>query len=316
MQSTKKSTRGFTLVEMLVVIAIIGVLVALLLPAVQKARESANRVHCANNLKQIGLAILDYQASHGAYPPAWVDSPHNHAWSAYVLPYLDQENLAKLYQWNYNWDDPHNQAVVSTPLKVMVCPSTPYLEPFDNLGGGKKAAVGDYAPLNLVPESPYRVLGLAVPAADKRAGVPNQNSGVKLIDIKDGTSNTLMITEDAGRPTHYIRSGRGPVPSNPQKYFGCDNAKVGTDGRVTGAGWADRTSDIPPHGFTPDGLACSGVCPVNCSNNNETFSFHPAGVNGVFADGSVHFISARISLRTFIDLATRQGGEIVGGADY
>src|SRR5262249_33728720 len=124
---------GFTLIELLVVIAIIGVLIALLLPAVQKVREAANRIQCANNLKQIGRAFHQSYDSYGHFPPGNTDTPANHTWSVFLLPYLEQENLYKQYQWDKNWKHVNNQKVVNTRLKVMQCPSTPDPDRIDTL---------------------------------------------------------------------------------------------------------------------------------------------------------------------------------------
>src|SRR5262245_3644833 len=105
MSSRPSKRAGFTLIELLVVIAIISVLIGLLLPAVQKVREAANRINCQNNLKQIGLALLNYEGAHKRFPPARSPGPV-HSWQAFILPHIEQDNLATLYQQNRNWD--HN----------------------------------------------------------------------------------------------------------------------------------------------------------------------------------------------------------------
>ncbi len=308
MLSGKRYSRsaGFTLIELLVVIAIIGILIALLLPAVQKVREAANRLKCANNLKQIGLALMNYHDSYGAFPPSQISKAPTHSWSAFVLPYLEQDNLARAYRWDVAWNNQANQPVVTTPLAVMQCPSTPALNRFDNLGGSRTAAAGDYAAVASVASSLAARKDLLPVRPASLLGVPSKDEAVRLTDVRDGSSNTVMITEDAGRPVHYLHSGMGPANSDP----GGGNVAV-TNGRVLGAGWADPTADIPLHGFTPDGLHAPGPCPINCTNNNETFSFHPGGVNAVFADGSVRFVSATIHIDTYAALITRDGGEVI-----
>ena len=126
-----KSRPGFTLIELLVVIAIIAILIALLVPAVQKVREASARASCTNNLKQLGLAQQKFYNVYKFFPPpatsqvfmpGW--SP-THGWGKFLLPYIEQDALAKLYKWDKEWFDPLNQPVVTATLSVMLCPSAP-----------------------------------------------------------------------------------------------------------------------------------------------------------------------------------------------
>src|SRR5262249_14722343 len=120
---TTRAAAGLTLVEVLVVIAIIAVLLGLVLPAVQHAREAANRARCQNNLHQLGLALHQYHDVQGQLPAARLDLPAPHTWVPSILPYLELKALFDLYRFDRPWDDPANQPVVQRPLPVLLCPS-------------------------------------------------------------------------------------------------------------------------------------------------------------------------------------------------
>ena len=304
--------RGFTLIELLVVIAIIAILIGLLLPAVQKVREAANRIKCSNNLKQLGLGLHNYQTQNGFFPPGAVTSstaaaarrtreklgittPSNHAWSVFLLPFIEQDNLAKLYNYNAHWYAVVNRPVHEAQIPIMICPSTPGgSNRFNNRtisGIPVKAAAGDYAPNNAYGAD-LEAAGL-VDVTVNRDGVLEVNEAWSIAEIRDGTSNTSVIAECAGRP-HEYRAGRLAI----------------TNGQLDG-GWADRDNEYITHGYTADGSASPGPCHTNCTNSNEVYSFHPGGAYHVFADGSVRFVRQTMNIRLFVKLLTRSGDDIV-----
>jgi prepilin-type processing-associated H-X9-DG protein/prepilin-type N-terminal cleavage/methylation domain-containing protein len=313
---------GFTLAELLVVIGIIGILIGLLLPAVQKVREAANRISCANKLKQIGLACHNYHDANDIFPPGAVGpltpsfpqylARKHHGLGAYLLPYVEQEALSRQYQWGASWFDPPNQLVVNTPLRIWQCPSAPanrvhngslvtVTPPPGQLFDGT-AACGDYAGMSSV-DAGLVSAGVIDPPGGPRDEQGNYegafpvNHSRCLADFMDGTTQTILIAECAGRPT--LWQGRREVP----------------DVWLSGGPWASRNL-LWGRGATPDGSAFYGTCAVNCTNNREVYGFHPGGANVVFADGHVRFLKAAIDIRVFARLVTRAGGEVVSDGDY
>ena len=304
MRGSNTRSGGFTIVELLVVIAIIGILVSLLLPAVQAAREAARRASCKNNLRQIGLALINYHDTRGSFPPESVGDPRAHSWVPHILPFIEQINLYSQYDWNVDWDDAANQPAVNRHISFLHCPSTAGDEHrLDDIGGGLTASTSDYAPTSGVSSLLVSV-GL-VPATQDRRGIMVRGRGTPMAAVLDGTSTTLLIAEDAARPVFWTSQGRGPDNNDPHN----GNYTV-VNGRVRGAGWADPACQIPLHGFTYDGLAGPGPCAVNCTNNNEAFSFHPGGVDALFADGGVRFLAETIDIATYAALITRNGEEV------
>jgi type II secretory pathway pseudopilin PulG len=307
--SFRRGRVGFTLIELLVIIAIIGILVALLIPAVQAVRETGRRLQCQNNLRQLGLAIQQYYAVQSVFPASSTKAPYRHSWAPALFPYLELETLEDQYNWNTDWGAPANQEAVSFKVKVLMCPSTPKDARVDELGNGLSAAVADYAP-------PARVaqvlvdLGYVPPMHDRR-GMISTGEPIRDINVEDGLSHTIALTEDAGRPFFYTRFELTPPNNTP----GGGNPDV-VGGRVLGAGWADDRNEVTLHGFTYDGLSAPGPCPMNCTNNDEAFSFHPTGINAAYGDGAVRFLSETIAIEVFAALATSNGKEILDHATY
>lgn len=303
---------GFTLVELLVVIAIIGILVALLLPAVQAAREAGRRMQCANNLKQIGLALHNFHDTFNHLPPGGVsgDVPtaaHRafriptrvlHGWSVFLLPYMEQQSLYDKYDLRRDWRAPQNRLARETNLAVMKCPSTPEGNRIDTrVEGGfgtVNGAIADYAVNNGVNQALYGLQLIDHGTYENPRGVMRVNELQRFADIKDGLTNTMWIYEDAGRPQLWLAKHQR-----------------GNSSTVTGAAWADRDAEYILHGYTLDGLRVPGPCAVNCTNNNEIYGFHPGGAMGVAGDGSVHFISELVNIRIVARLITRAGNELI-----
>ncbi len=301
---------AFTLIELLVVIAIIAILIGLLLPAVQKVREAAARLQCQNNLKQIALACANYEVAEGLYPRSNTTAAPFHGWAALVLPYLEQENVRNIYVLSANWYDPPNAIARAANVKTFLCPSTP-----NGNRAGSSAVVGvtgspfsgaawDYTNVSVVAMPLLAYLNYPNPAGYGSIwrGVMS-STGSRVADITDGLSNTLLFTEDAGRPDYYVKGRR--VTDQTPPFGGAGN------GIVTGGVWADHQKGFGIEGTSADGFTTIGECAINCNNSYEVYAFHPGGANAALADGSVRFLRESISIRTLAALSTRAGGEVI-----
>lgn len=295
---TRCARAGFTLIELLVVIAIIGVLVALLVSAVQRVRETASRLTCTNNLKQIALGLHNYHDAHKAFPPATTTRPTLHGWGSSVLPFIDQDPLERRYNRQSNWYAPVNQPVVTTPLNLMRCPSVPRGPALANGQVGTiswSAAASDYG----VFRSVHTLLVDAgyVSATINLAGIMDYNRFSRLTDVMDGTSNTLLVVEIAGRPDRW------------------EMGRINPNEKSLGAGWADSLNSTMLSGYDTSTAFFFGDCAVNCCNDGGAYSFHTGGANAALADGSVRFVRQDIGIRVMAALVTRSGGEIVAAPD-
>jgi len=309
--------RGFTLIELLVVIAIIAVLIALLLPAVQAARESARRMQCANNLRQLGLGMHNAHSSLGSFPMNET-KPVARYWGAQIIPYLEQTNVFNLYNIDVAYNVSANSTAVQVPLAVYLCPSapdSPRMNPafVAKLDPGEtekwSAAAADYAASSGIRSNlwskPSIMRGETAPNTD---GVLAGNNGKgdrrNVGEITDGTSNTIMLVESAGRPQIW-RTGWKMVPDSGTKAANASSL----------CGWAEpNTFDF--YGYDRGGVVNKGPCGVNCSNKFAVYAFHPGGANVVMADGSTRFLKETVSIDVFAALLTRAGGEIISADEY
>ncbi len=336
--------RGFTLIELLVVIAIIAVLIGLLLPAVQKVREAAARAQCANNLKQIGLALFNYEGANGYFPTAYKLLPvpdlaapsgtgtYGPGAFVLILPYLEQNNVysqiditkAALNPVNM----PSNNPAYSTPLKVFLCPSAPG-QPTVDYSVELQRSFGNFG-IN-VSYPPGLIFGRTdyCPDAGMEADIPGINitagasiicqppdGPVRVTGITDGTSNTIMIVEDAGRPGWYGSNGLVTLEGS---YTAGQNGPAPQGGGA----WADPLNYNATNGADPSGsgIAAGGgflgiptapwSCANGCSNDSEIFAFHNGGSNMLFGDGSVRFVKNGLTMTQMQALLSRAGGEVI-----
>jgi prepilin-type N-terminal cleavage/methylation domain-containing protein/prepilin-type processing-associated H-X9-DG protein len=285
----QKST-AFTLVELLVVITIIGILIALLLPAVQAAREAARRIQCSNNFKQVGLALHGYHAAKECFPPGIFDpratnakpnTPRYWGWSVYILPYLEQEGVYEMVDFGRDYAATEkNRVANATQISAYLCPSDPakgeLIDTFSGVWPGhpplEDSAMTSMA--GVADSIRTWVLSTWVPFAYPLVdGVFGANQPCRIADVTDGTSNTLMVGEVTaeGKGTH-----NGFFWSSASLASTYD----GINGQFTTPG---GTYPTPAHG----GFYASGFA-----------SFHPGGCNFVMADGSVTFLSQNIDQST------------------
>jgi type II secretory pathway pseudopilin PulG len=299
------------LIELLVVIAIIGVLVSLLLPAIQKVREAMNRKTCANNLRQIGLALHQYHDAQGCFPPGYLYNPTPSApgerpsyvytkpgwgWASLLLPYLEQEPLARQIDYTVAVEDPRHAGARTARLSIFVCPADSSTGVF---------LVLDYrdAPLAEAATTSYAGCfgadGDIGEQPDKGNGLFFRNSAVTFKQVTDGSSNTLAVGERASlfcrTPWAGAMSG-GTVritPGAPVATSVIEEAPVMVMAAMIG--WAVNDVSSTPYDF---------------------FSAHAHMAQFVFVDGSVHALSDQISGETLQALATISGGETIDSSEF
>jgi len=329
---------AFTLVELLVVIAIIGIFIALLLPAVQAAREAARRSQCVNNLKQLGLAMANYESTYKAMPR--IVYPHmdittsaneggwNGTASAHtlLLPFMEQANVYSKVAWGNRWYQGTNATLMTTRVNALLCPSdTPY--------AGRSTGGVNYG------YSMGSCTGYAETASPRGAAMLEYGVEVMLADIRDGTSNTILASEfNAGdatgsyytRESDWARSVPRPAavaPATTTAFW--DQTMIDTFGASAesliptwqgvnaGEYWMNPAAHktwlntlAPPNWKYPSGNIGGGG-DADGSGIYPARSRHPGGVNAALVDGSVRFISETINLATYQGLGSRANGESV-----
>ncbi len=294
---------GFTLIELLVVVSIMGVVFGLLLAGVQKVREAAARTQCVNNLKQIGLALLNYHEAFRLFPPGYV-SKHDAAgddtgpgwgWAAFILPQMEQQNLFTTIRFDQNIADPVNSAARVQPIKTYICPSDSVPATWTatqyTLTGAPIAPICDVASASYIGN-----FGITEPGVNGE-GIFCRGSPIAITDIKDGASLTMMAGERSFRWCQatwvgsVTNAGMVPPPGSP----------------ALGGEW-NASGFVLGHTFEGSGGPGSPGTEVN-----GFASQHPGGSNFLFADGHVQFLQTSMNHQVYKALSTRAGGEVIPG---
>jgi prepilin-type N-terminal cleavage/methylation domain-containing protein/prepilin-type processing-associated H-X9-DG protein len=307
--ATFQTRRGaFTLIELLVVIAIIGALIALLLPAVQAAREAARRTQCVNNLKQIGLALHNYDQTHKLLPPGYVsnfdsggnDTGPGWGWAAMLLPQFEQAPLFNAVNFSLAIEASANSTGRLANVNNFLCPSDPtatlYWAVNRNFTTG--AAVQNIC--QVAPSNYVGMYGTGEPGPDGN-GVLFRDSGIGLRDVTDGTNQTIFVGERSHRlgEATWVGSVTGAV------MYPTDNDNIGR--------YATETSSGMVLGHVGEG----GGPGDPGGDVNQFYSLHAGrGVNFLFGDGHVTFLKSTINYKIYLALATRAGGEVVSADSY
>jgi prepilin-type N-terminal cleavage/methylation domain-containing protein/prepilin-type processing-associated H-X9-DG protein len=338
--------RGFTLIELLVVIAIIAVLIALLLPAVQGAREAARRIQCVNNLKQLGLGMQNYESINGALPPQQVLSfsgttiTWKSQWgiSARIAPFLEQGPLYNALNFTNKTSDAANLTVVSSTLKVLICPSEIQPQPFSSTSSAGVTTAYGVSNYGWSVGDWYTFGGPGGPA---NRNAFQTNASRPFAAFTDGLSQSLLAAEVKTylQAYHNCPSVVPPALAAPlaspdpatvisvvaSAGSGCGTTLLGHVRWVHGDSFNDGfTTALPPNTRSPAGSQAldSDLTSKDEDDGGPTYSsvtsrsYHPGGVNALFGDGSVRFVKNSINWPTWRALGTIGGGEVVSQDSY
>jgi prepilin-type processing-associated H-X9-DG protein/prepilin-type N-terminal cleavage/methylation domain-containing protein len=351
--ATFRTLRGVTLIEILISMAIIGLLVSLAMPAIQASRETSRLAQCTNNQRQFGVAFAGFEVQNKAFPSSFTlkligpltTNPdlHLHNFMVDLLPFLEEQSISAQYRRDAFYCAPENAAAIGSVLQVAICPSAPrtdstptttlvpslmvsasarqMLKPmYDKLDVkyslSYRGGVTDYSVPTQIEDGLGRRFGYDVAAGDN-AGVPSMfpspldqpvpqltskimaiwtspgtsdfSRRTRAAQVTDGLTHTLMLAEASGRPDHY-RMGERCFTGEPLE-----------------SAWADPFIAFAVSGFDEgDGAK---RCVMQCDNDDEIYSFHPAGANFLFADGHVAVFSADTEARLVLALVTPSGGD-------
>lgn len=294
----KRRSRGFTLVELMVVVGVISVLISLLLPSVQSTRESARRVQCANNLLQLGTALAHYEGSNKVFPPGTVDDEgpvtiepmgYRFGWGARILPFLEKGALYNQINFSMGTFDEENLTAVNARVQTFVCPSDGW------------PLLTNYAGCHNDAETP-------IDAGNN--GVFFLNSRISRRDLTDGPSTTIVVGEVVGART--LGLGLGSWATGTAASLRNTGWEINAKSPFDDLGLPSASMDSSREGFDPVRLEAliddSGISPDTVGGFS---SRHPQGANFLFGDGSVRFLKTKIEPRVYRSLGNRADGNLV-----
>ena len=289
MRRSRPNRAGFSMIELLMVIAIIVMMLSLMLPAIQSAREAARRVQCINNLKQVSLALANYETQYHVFPPGVVDraGPIRNeplglhiSWCVQLLPYMEQQSLYNAFNANVTVYAPENQTVRLSTMSALLCPDDPG-RPIGNRQG-----MTTYAGCHHDVEAPIDV---------NNHGVFFLNSHINSDDLLDGTSFTILVGEKR----------IDPIPFD-LGWMSGTRATLRNTGTAINGTPLSNTSDLPPVATGGDQeLAVGGFG-----------SYHPGGANFAFGDGSVRWIAETVNPHIYRCLGNRADGEMISDTEF
>ncbi len=289
--------RAFTLIELLMVVTIIAVLISLLLPAVQSAREAARSAQCRNNLLQLGIALGNYASTHRVFPPGVVNDTgpisnlpkgYHMSWAAQILPFIERGNVYRKIDFRLGAYAAQNTTVLASTIGTFMCSSDGRPGPMSYMGCHHDV------------EAPIDV---------DNHGVLYLNSRIAYDDIADGPSYTILLGESRGGPSLGWASGTRATLRN------MGHPLNGPDSLISPAPvWRYPAQPGTPEPGEVETLVLTGVLPRGYVGGFS--SWHPAGANFLLCDGSAQFIKQTIDRRVLMRLANRSDGEVVGDDQF
>lgn len=272
---------GMSLIELLIVLSIISLLLQLVVPAVQHARESARRATCANSLRQIALACQSYEVSTKKFPPGFILKPR-HNYVQYILPYIEEQAIYDKYDFKSDWNAGANIETTKSDILLLHCPTAPREYPY----------ISDYAVCTKLNDE-LKVALVKEKLVRDRTDTTGILRGkpIEPAKITDGLSHTILMCETSGRPDRYVLG------------------QLKRSNTITGARWATPAARFEIDYRCDGSKLGKGSQLINCTSKNEVYSFHEEGANFAYGDGSVKLVAKDVDPDVFVSDLTASAGD-------